>query len=129
MTYKVLAIFQLVILVFYLLRPVLPYIEYAVNKDFIAKNLCVNRDKPKSCCQGKCYLQKQVKNSSETNDDKEKNSSKKIQNEDVKEFLSSHFAIPAIFVQDLIAPINLETTLSSMFVSSIFIPPQHRFII
>ena len=58
-----------------------------------------------------------------------KNSSKKIQNEDVKEFLSSHFAIPALFVQDLIAPINLETTLSSMFVSSIFIPPQHRFII
>ena len=125
MTYKVLAIFQLVILVFYLLRPVLPYIEYAVNKDFIAKNLCVNRDKPKSCCQGKCYLQKQVKKSSETNDDKEKNSSKKIQNEDVKEFLSSHFAIPAIFVKDLITPINLETTLSSMFVSSIFIPPQH----
>lgn len=35
-------------------------LEYQVNKDFIAKNLCVNRAKPSSCCQGKCYLNKRM---------------------------------------------------------------------
>lgn len=35
-------------------------INYQVNKEFIAKNLCVNRDKPKSCCEGKCELKKQL---------------------------------------------------------------------
>ncbi|HVU54804.1 MAG TPA: hypothetical protein VHD83_07105 [Puia sp.] len=35
-------------------------LEYQVNKDFIAKNLCINRAKPNSCCQGKCYLTKKM---------------------------------------------------------------------
>ena len=35
-------------------------VEYQVNKEFIAKNLCVNRAKPASCCQGKCYLNKKM---------------------------------------------------------------------
>ena len=34
--------------------------EYQVNKDFIAKNLCINRAKPSCCCQGKCYLNKKM---------------------------------------------------------------------
>lgn len=37
-------------------------VEYQVNKEFIAKNLCVNRAKPSSCCQGKCYLKKKLAN-------------------------------------------------------------------
>lgn len=35
-------------------------LEYQVNKDFIAKTLCVNREKPMSCCKGKCYLNKKM---------------------------------------------------------------------
>src|SRR6187399_1985503 len=35
-------------------------LEYQVNKDFIAKNLCINRAKPMSCCQGKCHLNKNM---------------------------------------------------------------------
>jgi hypothetical protein len=35
-------------------------LEYQVNKDFIAKNLCINRAKPASCCAGKCYLNKKL---------------------------------------------------------------------
>ncbi|HMH21400.1 MAG TPA: hypothetical protein VK563_06480 [Puia sp.] len=34
-------------------------LEYRVNRDFIAKNLCVNRDII-SCCAGKCYLNKKL---------------------------------------------------------------------
>ncbi|OJW78561.1 MAG: hypothetical protein BGO69_00815 [Bacteroidetes bacterium 46-16] len=34
---------------------------YELNKDYIAKNLCENRDKPQMKCCGKCYLHKQLK--------------------------------------------------------------------
>jgi hypothetical protein len=34
--------------------------SYMVNKDFIAKNLCENRDKPMMHCNGKCHLRKQL---------------------------------------------------------------------
>jgi hypothetical protein len=34
--------------------------EFQVNRDFIAKNLCVNRFSPCACCKGKCYLNKKM---------------------------------------------------------------------
>jgi len=34
--------------------------EYYANKDFIAKNLCENRDKPMMHCNGKCCLKKKL---------------------------------------------------------------------
>ncbi|MDO7170911.1 hypothetical protein [Mariniflexile sp. AS56] len=44
-----------------MLRPFQPYIEYALNQEYIAEFLCVNTDKPELQCQGSCYLLKQVK--------------------------------------------------------------------
>jgi hypothetical protein len=37
-------------------------VEYQVNRDFIARNLCINRVNRErvSCCQGKCYLDKKM---------------------------------------------------------------------
>ena len=34
--------------------------HYALNKDFIAKNLCENKAKPQMHCNGKCHLKKQL---------------------------------------------------------------------
>ncbi|MBT2621837.1 hypothetical protein J7E44_13850 [Chryseobacterium sp. ISL-6] len=42
------------------IRPVLPLINYAVNYDYIVKNLCENRAKPESTCKGKCYVEKEL---------------------------------------------------------------------
>lgn len=33
---------------------------YELNKNYIAKVLCVNRDKPEMHCNGKCYLKKKL---------------------------------------------------------------------
>lgn len=54
-------------ILFYLLyllamvRPIIPIIEYHANYDYIASVLCENRDKPYLECNGKCYLEKQLK--------------------------------------------------------------------
>ncbi|ASK31581.1 hypothetical protein CEY12_16320 [Chryseobacterium sp. T16E-39] len=42
------------------IRPVLPLVNYAVNYDYIVKNLCENRNKPESTCKGKCYVAKEL---------------------------------------------------------------------
>jgi len=35
-------------------------LDYSINKSYIAAELCEKRNIPKSCCQGKCYLKKQL---------------------------------------------------------------------
>jgi hypothetical protein len=36
------------------------YTDYLVNKDFITKVLCINKDEPQKHCEGKCHLKKQL---------------------------------------------------------------------
>ena len=128
MRYRIYALSLLFILVFYIFRPILPYIEYAINKDFIVKNLCINRYKPHSCCEGKCYLEKQLKKSSDSNNDpKDNNTNKKVQNEDVKEFLNSHISIPKVFGSRINYQVNPKTPITTRYLSAIFIPPKIEF--
>ena len=42
-------------------RPILPLLEYHLNKKYIATVLCQNIDKPEILCHGKCYLNEQIK--------------------------------------------------------------------
>ncbi|MBI4931444.1 MAG: hypothetical protein HY841_11815 [Bacteroidetes bacterium] len=39
---------------------VIIYTDYYINKDNIAKVLCINKDKPQMHCEGKCHLKKQL---------------------------------------------------------------------
>lgn len=54
---KKLAVF---IALFLFLRPILPLGEYVFNYNYIAKELCVNKDKPVMHCNGKCHLMKEL---------------------------------------------------------------------
>jgi hypothetical protein len=40
-------------------------LDYHFNQKFIAATLCENRDKPASCCKGKCFLKKQLQKEEE----------------------------------------------------------------
>ena len=44
-----------------LIQPFLPLINYAINKEYISKVLCENRNKPQMHCNGKCHLNKELK--------------------------------------------------------------------
>lgn len=41
--------------------------QWSVHQDYIAKNLCENRTRPKMKCDGKCYLRKAIDKSTEQN--------------------------------------------------------------
>jgi len=37
------------------------WVDFKINQDYIAKVLCINREKPSKGCNGKCHLKKQLK--------------------------------------------------------------------
>ncbi|UXP31504.1 hypothetical protein N6H18_14220 [Reichenbachiella agarivorans] len=37
------------------------YMDFGMRRDYIAEVLCINRDKPMSTCDGKCYLAQKLK--------------------------------------------------------------------
>lgn len=56
-------------------------IEYNLNKNFIAKNLCVNKARPKMHCNGKCQMMKKL--AEEENQNSTNNNSSKIKLQEV----------------------------------------------
>lgn len=56
-----------------LFKAISPYVEYAINADYIAEFLCINKDKPELECHGQCHLTKELKKVQ----DEEKQASKK----------------------------------------------------
>lgn len=40
-------------------------IDFKINQDYIAKVLCIKRDKPITSCNGKCYLSEKLKRAEE----------------------------------------------------------------
>jgi len=80
---KTKGIFAFSILLLYavfLVRPYLPFINYAVNKDYIANTLCENKNKPEKNCCGKCQLEKELKKTA--NEESKPISSQRINIED-----------------------------------------------
>ncbi len=57
---KAIACVLLLAITWSVIRPVLPYLDYAVHKDYISEILCINKNQPKLHCNGKCHLKKQL---------------------------------------------------------------------
>ncbi|WP_419213064.1 hypothetical protein ACNR9Q_02730 [Maribacter sp. X9] len=57
---KVLPIFFTVLYLVAMVKPIMPIVEFVINKDYIVEFLCINKDKPMLNCDGKCYLAKMI---------------------------------------------------------------------
>jgi hypothetical protein len=62
-------------------------LHFFANRNYIAKELCINRDKPKMQCDGKCYLSKQIQQ--QEKQDQQTNNSKR------EKFELQFFFLPA----------------------------------
>lgn len=62
---KAISIVFVFLLVFSNLSRIWILIDFKVNQDFIAKVLCINKDKPELQCNGKCHLASQIKDQEE----------------------------------------------------------------
>ncbi|MDD4968307.1 MAG: hypothetical protein PHT07_02645 [Paludibacter sp.] len=122
---KTYSVICLSILMFYVIRPVLPFVEYAINKDYIAKNLCINKDKPLNCCQGKCYLNEELKKSAQTQESNSDNTKKTVPDLRMEDHLKAELI--------LVLPVEKAIKLNCYFpvriivpcLSAFFVPPKN----
>lgn len=114
----------LIAIISYLIVPAIPIVDYLINKDFIAKNLCENRNKPKSCCKGKCYLLKQLKKANHTATNEPKNTQGKFQLKELNEFILCTKKIQNTEVSIFKYLITNQTANNQILLFRIYAPPE-----
>ena len=124
---KSFGIFFLCVYSLVLLKPLFPLVDYAINKDFIAKNLCENRDKPMMNCNGKCHLAKELKKAN-TENQSEGNTAKGSQNQEenlvhTNNFISFNIENSTLKITNNYFSAN-NNTLPSSYLKDIFHPPK-----
>lgn len=77
--------FGCIVALLILSKPILPMVDYWVNYEYIAKELCENKAKPEMHCDGKCHLKKELAKASE--EDKPISSDKKATSKQESEVL------------------------------------------
>lgn len=55
------------------------YIDFEIRKDYIAKVLCINKDKPITMCGGKCFLTRRLQEAAEQSEHQEQNTVRGLQ--------------------------------------------------
>jgi len=72
---------------------------YQVNKEYIARVLCENRDKPQLHCNGQCYLAKRLK---AQQDKQDKETAERVQHTSpIQLFCETQFSFTFAFAPDL----------------------------
>jgi len=116
--------FLLLVLGAYLIIPVIPVIDYLINKDYIAKTLCINKDKPKSCCKGKCHMVKQLQKTNKNTDNDPKNSNSRVQLKELNEFIISKACSYTAEISSHTYFVYNIVTFDQLACSAIFVPPK-----
>lgn len=124
MRIKIYSTFCLAIMVIYIIRPVMPYIEYAINKDYISKYFCIQKDIPNNCCHGLCYLNQQLKKNSEPIDANSENNDKNTKIKTIEDHLKSEAIIATYFVKHISVLGFYCTAFVDSYISLIFVPPN-----
>ena len=124
------AIILLILMVFNIGRYQIPYIEYSLFKDYIAKNLCVKKEIKGNCCQGKCFLKKQIKLADEnenSNGNNTNTNNKKAQTFEINEFVVFNITeLNNIEITKLLF-FKSESVITSKTAFDIFVPPKLLF--
>lgn len=97
------------------------YLGFEANQNYIAKELCINRDKPEMHCNGKCYLMKKLKQAQEK-EQKQERQSQKVQ---IQDALVAHKIVHVCLFKQLKSVRAAEIPFALPRHSSpIFHPPQ-----
>ena len=120
---KIVAIVLFLGVLFQSMSKLVVIVNYEIHKDYIVKNLCENRDKPKMCCKGKCQLKKQL-NNTENEGTKNKTSNRFTFDDyvcvDAKQF--NTISVPETIVKQKTGIISQEYSFDPLL--SVFHPPQ-----
>lgn len=95
---------------------------FEINRDYIAKNLCVKKDEPNNCCKGKCHLKKEL----DKEEKQEQSPINPIKEKEEIQFYSDNKTKFSFFNTPLISELisHYSFSLSEKHIHSIFHPPQ-----
>ena len=97
------------------------YAGFELNRDYIAANLCVNRNKPWLHCNGKCYFMKKIRQAQEKQASDERQAQKNLFQE-ANYTRTAAIKFHTHLLQVIPIPNNRITLPQSL--QSIFRPPQ-----
>ncbi len=99
---------------------------YEINKDYIAAELCENKDKPKLECNGKCYLKKQIQKVEDQGTQDEKNTPSKNKKTELPEYVLTATVERITFVDVTKQAVHDHYTSprGTLYIHSIFHPPR-----
>jgi hypothetical protein len=95
--------------------------DYALNKEFIARTLCINKAKPALHCNGKCHLRKQLEKE-ETGGAQEQNKNYSFQ--EVFCDNETSYRIQPITPLAVTVPVTNTVLYTSSYAVSVFHPPS-----
>jgi hypothetical protein len=98
-------------------------LSYEINKDYITKNLCVNRNIPSSTCNGKCYLKKKLA----ADEDQQQPTGKPSFEKDIQlQLFLNNYVQPEFSINQLVIHHNsfYNDGKAQDFIDSFFQPPQ-----
>jgi hypothetical protein len=108
----------------YTIRPVIPFIDYLIRKDFIEKNLCEKREIRDNCCHGKCYLDKQLAKTQEENPIDKENNHHNNQNLKVDDHLITGTIQVIPDEKKICGFFDFDVSLVVSYHEPVFIPPK-----
>jgi hypothetical protein len=105
----------------------LPTVEYNLCKNYIAKNLCVKKEIKGNCCQGKCFVKKQIALTNEQDSSENSNNSNKRaqKSQDVNDYEKAEKIRISFLSLDFsnVFP-NKPKTVFNVYIAGIFVPPK-----
>lgn len=98
------------------------YFQFKSNQKQLAETLCENKNKPKSCCAAKCYLDKELKKEDKRQSDSSSSIKDKAEKSELRTGFMTFLFVPISKNQDY--SISQTKSLPNNFLSSVFHPPS-----
>ena len=98
------------------------YLNFKFNQKELAATVCENKDKPKSCCEAKCYLEKEIKKEDKRQSDSSSPIKDKTEKSELRTGLLTFIFAPAIIENQIIT--SKSGTLPDNISYSVFNPPS-----
>lgn len=97
------------------------YFSFKNNQKQLSETVCENKNKPKSCCAAKCYLDKELKKEEKRQSDSSSSIKDKTEKYELRTGFMTFVFAPHVFTQDFNA--IYSESLPNNFLSSVFHPP------
>lgn len=97
------------------------YFSFKNNQKQLAETVCENKNKPKSCCAAKCYLDKELKKEEKRQSDSSSSIKDKAEKLELRTGLITFLFFLTILINN--SKILFSESLPNTFLTSVFHPP------